>query len=244
MESFNKKCITLTFSNVVENGPSMEMIGSITDYAPFSVADLQRIYDGDSNNKELIHLTLPGIAHDEAALLIVRGFHPSRSLFDELLTLDWDKKAIFRGVVKNKLARHNLCFADFTQEPDYENGKGRVIAFDGELQELRTKVGELTGYVGLKAEGNLYYNTEKTGIKGHGDIERNIVVGVRLGETIPLCFQWYHRSKPVGDKTTTTLNHGDLYIMSKKAVGQDWKKSSLYTLRHSAGCAKYTNVKV
>jgi hypothetical protein len=68
------------------------------------------------------------------------------------------------------------------------------------------------------------------------------VIGVRLGDSIPLCFHWYHRNKPIGDKFTINLNHSDLYIMSEKAVGQDWIKSLQITLRHSAGCAKYTSL--
>ena len=38
------------------------------------------------------------------------------------------------------------------------------------------------------------------------------------------------------------LNHGDMYIMSEKAVGNDWKLKNKPTLRHAAGAAKYTNL--
>jgi len=38
------------------------------------------------------------------------------------------------------------------------------------------------------------------------------------------------------------LNHGDLYIMSEKTTGFDWKKRTLITLRHAAGCEKYIKV--
>jgi len=31
------------------------------------------------------------------------------------------------------------------------------------------------------------------------------------------------------------FNHGDIYIMSDKAVGNDWKKRKIHTLRHAAG---------
>lgn len=34
---------------------------------------------------------------------------------------------------------------------------------------------------------------------------------------------------------TIELNGGDIYIMSSKAVGCDWKSSSTVTLRHAAG---------
>jgi hypothetical protein len=40
------------------------------------------------------------------------------------------------------------------------------------------------------------------------------------------------------------LNHGDIYIMSDKAVGYDWKKRKIPTLRHAAGCKKFFNIKI
>jgi hypothetical protein len=57
---------------------------------------------------------------------------------------------------------------------------------------------------------------------------------------MPLCFAWYHRFQQVGDTYRYELNGGDIYMMSEKAVGHDWRKSSQYTLRHAAGCDKYT----
>jgi hypothetical protein len=246
----DNKCITLTFSNVVENGPGMQMIGKITDHHSFSIDQLIEIYETYKGEKELIHLTLnerpEKILYEPAAVLVLRNFYKSHALFNELLGLKWDTKAIFRGQVKNKLARHNLCFANFEQEPDYEKGKGTVIKIDTIplLVDLQKKIELLTTFKNLNAEGNFYHDTGKCGISYHGDRTRNIVIGLRLGDSIPLCFNWYHKSKPLGDKVTINLNHGDLYIMSSKAVGMDWKKSSQLTLRHSAGCKKYTDIKI
>lgn len=43
-------------------------------------------------------------------------------------------------------------------------------------------------------------------------------------------------SKSVASKShEITLHHGDIYIMSSKAVGSDWNLRSKYTLRHCAG---------
>ena len=39
-----------------------------------------------------------------------------------------------------------------------------------------------------------------------------------------------------------SIEHGDMYIMSEKATGFDWKSKSKYTLRHAAGCQKYTDI--
>ncbi len=64
-------------------------------------------------------------------------------------------------------------------------------------------------------------------------------MGVRLGETFPLHFQWYQHHAPMGPVRTIELHHGDLYVMSEKAVGYDWKRSSQPTLRHGAGPIRY-----
>ena len=90
---------------------------------------------------------------------------------------------------------------------------------------------------------NYYYNIDECGIGFHGDTERKIVICARLGATIPIHFQWFHRHKPIGSRKIFTPNHGDIYIMSEKAVGNDWRKSSLYTLRHAAGSTKYTTIR-
>lgn len=39
------------------------------------------------------------------------------------------------------------------------------------------------------------------------------------------------------------IDHGDVYIFSEKATGQDWKKKTIPTLRHAAGAQKFLTVK-
>ena len=187
---------------------------------------------------------------EPAYVLIVRnaeeGKKDADAMFHESYALDVDKKAFMRGRVVNKRARYNVCFGPDAQEPDYEAKKGRIVAFR-DVPLLDTFRRGLTGPLGEKAgnlmgELNLYYDTNKCGIGFHGDTERRIVVCVRLGTSIPLEYQWFHRSKPVGKRISLTLHHGDVYIMSAKAVGYDWKRSSKYTLRHAAGCKKYLTI--
>ena len=55
------------------------------------------------------------------------------------------------------------------------------------------------------------------------------------GLDYPMAWHWFFKNKAVGNIIGVKLNDGDVYIMSEKAVGTDWKKSSIYTLRHSAG---------
>jgi hypothetical protein len=69
------------------------------------------------------------------------------------------------------------------------------------------------------------------------------VIGVRVGASIPLHYQWFHEGKAVGDRVKLMLNHGDMYFMSEKATGFDWKRKKPYTLRHAAGAAKFLQVK-
>jgi hypothetical protein len=109
-------------------------------------------------------------------------------MFDEQCSLNYDKKAYMYGRVVNKNARWNICFSDFSQEPDYENKKGRIIDFrDVSLMRfLRDKLSQITDSF-LIAECNYYYDVKKTGIGFHDDSERKKIIGVKLGEKIPLC---------------------------------------------------------
>jgi hypothetical protein len=62
---------------------------------------------------------------------------------------------------------------------------------------------------------------------------------MRLGASLPLHYKWFLRSKPIGQRVEIMLNHGDLYIMSEKATGHDWKLRKTATLRHAAGSQKF-----
>jgi hypothetical protein len=94
-------------------------------------------------------------------------------------------------------------------------------------------------YKDLVAEGNYYHDISHCGIGAHGDSERNIVIGVRLGASMNLQYRWHYCNQGVGNIFEIILNQGDIYFMSSKAVGRDWKKQKIYTLRHAAGAKKY-----
>ena len=44
------------------------------------------------------------------------------ALFHEQLQLQWDTRALMRGRVVNKRARHNVCYGEVAQQPHYEAG--------------------------------------------------------------------------------------------------------------------------
>ena len=78
-----------------------------------------------------------------------------------------------------------------------------------------------------------------------GDRERKIVAGVRLGPGatgMPLKFLWFRNQKPFGAEGRILLDAGDVYFMSEKAVGFDWRTKKHLTLRHAAGADKYSSV--
>ena len=89
-----------------------------------------------------------------------------------------------------------------------------------------------------------YYDKYVCGIGFHGDSERRKVIGIRLGngESTPLHYQWFKNGEAIGERIILQLNGGDIYVMSEKAVGTDWKKRLIYTLRHATGCEKYTKI--
>lgn len=262
-----KKCIrsptdfteafTLTFSEKVENHAGMEQIGEVVK-SGFTRKELEMAkqwFEEKEIKVELIDLKeyLPDDLDydgDDAIVLIARkGLNAiledeftADDLFDEQAKLDKDRKAFMYGRVVNKKLRHNLCFADFDQEADFENKKGTVIDFKHlpVLSKVREMIPKTIGKNGknLLAEGNYYYDIEKCGIGYHGDAERRRIWAVKLGAKIPLHFHWFLRGEPVGKTAKLSFSHGDIYIMGNKAVGTDWKKKVILTLRHAAGCPK------
>lgn len=170
----------------------------------------------------------------------------NEELTTEMLCFDWDTKFfhVNKQKVLNKLARHNINFSDKHQEPNFDQGESTIIAWDEVpiLKEVRTNIHDAFNQNNLQCEGNLYYQKGKSGIGYHGDTERRKVVGLRLGGTMKLHYEWYFNNKPRGKNIGITLNSGDIYAMSEKAVGTDWKSAPLhkYTLRHAAGGPDYT----
>jgi alkylated DNA repair dioxygenase AlkB len=251
---------TLTFGDQAENHVGMQKIGELASEG-FNLNDLQstkKWFEEHNATCGLINLAeyLPenNKYEGEVYVLVIRNGlgallapdHTADDFYNEQNTLQKDDKAFMYGRVVSKKARHNLCFADTSQEPDYANGKGRLVAYDSVplLKKVRT---ELVNVIGEKArdlmvEGNYYYD-KTCGIGFHGDAERMKVVGVRVGATIPLHYQWFQKLKPVGERVKIDLDHGDMYIMSEKATGNDWRKKNILTLRHAAGAEKYLTIK-
>ena len=257
------ECFTITFSEVIENHVGMQQLGTKA-LTGFSTAELQGAvnyfssveYASKDNssvprtNIEIYNLNdyLPeGTKCAEiASVVIIRNAIKGSEL--EGLTNEMnsirdqvDKQAFMKGRVVNKLARWNLCFADIDQDPNIAEKQGTVINFNRlpTLNSIRRELSSTVNRGMLLAELNYYYDINKCGIGKHGDKERSLVMGLRVGEPMSLIFQWYHKSNPISQRIDFILNSGDVYYMSEKTTGNDWMCSSKITLRHAAGCDKY-----
>jgi hypothetical protein len=256
------KCYTVTFGDVAENHVGMQKIGQIANNG-YSIEQITNLYERLSELGlvcSLINLNeaLPvghspaGHSPAESAVILVvkRGVQyimqndDISGVMEEHSNLPMDKKVLMRGKVVNKIARWNLCFSEEDQEPNYEEGKGRIISYQHIplTNIIREQIAAWTEDTLLNGEGNYYYNINKCGIGYHGDSERRKVFAFRMGATMPLHFQWYINYTPIGENIKIELDDGDMYIMSEKAVGFDWKKKKIPTLRHAAGCDKYTTL--
>lgn len=250
--------ITLTFGDQAENHVGMQKIGKLASngFTRDDLFSIKKKFEEKGCKCKIVKLNnkLPDdYTADDAFILIIQGGvdvllnEGTDELLKEQQKLTPDKKAFMYGRVVNKNARYNLCFNDKSQEPDYKNGKGRIISYN-DVPLLKKLRNELKNYFGdkgkdLVVEGNYYYDITKTGISFHGDSERLRVIGVRLGATIPLHYQWFYQSQPIGERIKFNFKSGDMYVMSEKATGNDWKLKNVPTLRHAAGAKKYLEIK-
>lgn len=249
-----QKCYTITYGDVAENHARMQKIGELHDrgYKLNTMLSLRTRLrsEGLDCNIYALHTFIDvDVDVDEAYILVIHKgvqhiLHTNNTLelMEENEQFDMDKFALMRGRVVNKRARWNLCFADFDQEPNYEDGKGRVVSWDKLplMSKVRERIAEWTDDSLLNGEGNYYYDIEKCGIGFHGDAERRKVFAMRMGATMPLYYQWYQNSQKIGPMLRIDLEDGDMYMMSEKAVGFDWMKKKVLTLRHAAGCPTFT----
>ena len=251
--------ICITTGEQSENSVGMEINGNGLSASGFSIEELEQFkLRLEEREIESEIYRLDDVLNEEdkkevvpAGLLIIRNGisqlvnESAEDMLNEQLRFKWDTKYwdTRRGRVLNKIARYNVCYGEEEQQPDYENKKGMIVAYKNVpiLSKWKKSLGIIFGEKAenLEAEGNLYYNTKKCGIGFHGDSERKKVIACTLGESRPIHWQWYFKSKPIGERIKFVINSGDMYIMSEKTSGFDWKKRNIKTLRHAAG-EKYT----
>jgi hypothetical protein len=264
--------ISLTIGDAGENHVGMEMVGKKQDRGTgFTTDDLDLIetYMTKELKLEVEYHSLNIKGSEDAAILIIRDYLDLQEQTDiqqEMESFEWDKKYYDtrRKKVLNKIARSNCVFSTFSQEPDYEAGKGRIVKEETlpQFYEAKTNLLEhISEALSIDEDDEIEYITEgnkydgkkkksKTpdedkvcGIGYHGDAERTRVICISIGsDNYPMNWHWFLGATPIGEPFEFLLNSGDVYIMSEKATGNDWKKRSIYTLRHAAGAKKYLDL--
>ena len=238
---------TINFGDCVQSEKDMQLVGKRLP-SGFSVDKLKEI-SKRVQGSELVDLSnsLRGAGLHylpEAAVLVVRkgvetllGSNAVVGIYKELRAMPKDKQSFIDGIVRNKMKRHNLCVADFSQAPDFPKGKGTVVCFDeySHTAALRVALAELVGLEAtqLMADVDHYHDVQTCGISWHGKAERTIVIGTMFGggsASMPLKFRWVHEKKQICEPISISLEAGDIYIMCNKTVGHD-KYSSL-ALQH------------
>jgi hypothetical protein len=246
--------ITLTFGDMAENHKGMEKIGEMAKEGDgFQYKDLKKIKKRLQGNADIYDVSYED---NKAYILVIKDgvnkllgdMGTKEDLFREQKGLKYDKKAFMYGRVVDKHARWNLCFDEVNRDANYQEKKGTIVSFKDVpiMQSLMSRFREYFGEKAenLKVESNYYYDVSKCGIGFHGDSERRKVIGVRLGKaSLPLYYQWFYKGKAVGEMKYVDLEDGDMYIMSEKAVGTDWKKKNVYTVRHATGSKKFISLK-
>jgi len=245
-----------------ENHIGMEMLGEFGKKGSgFTIEDLKNLkkyYKEKDVKVKYLSFTLEnnGEKH-EAGVLILRNYlneKKQKKIYNELKDLHWDKEYYDtrRKKVLNKHARYNLMLLHgIKQKADYKNKKGTIIdindldEFNKFKKKLTTNINKICNNKAenLIAEGNRYFDLKQCGISNHGDSERRKVICLSLGvDNYKMTWTWFYHNKPISKSFEIFLNSGDVYIMSEKAVGTDCKHSSIPTMRHAAGCRKYTNL--
>lgn len=271
MESFTET-ISLTFGDCGENHVGMDKLGNIVKKGEgFNLNDLNKykkifenygnkcyIYNLKDQLRNTIENDILNNIEDAYLLVIKNGLNTLLSknnsnlhqLYNQLTSLEWDRKYfdIRRNKVLNKHARANLCFNDYNLEPDYQNKQGRVVSYQNIplLKHIKDELSCIDEKMNnLICEGNRYFNLKKCGIGYHGDAERRKVIAFRIGHSMDLHYSWFCKNDHIGETLKLNLQNSDMYIMSEKAVGNDWKKRNIYTLRHAAGIenSKYLKIK-
>ena len=250
----NNVAICITAGEQSENHQGMEINGDGLATEGFTIEEMEDLHQRMQGQLRCEYVRLDegitgenGEAPEPAALLILRNATEhltgitNENMLAELMSFKWDDKYwdTRRSRVLNKRARHNVCFGDVGQAPDYENKRGTIVAFQ-DVPALNVWRNALYDFFGdksanLQVEGNLYFDVRKCGVGFHGDAERKRVIACSLGASRPIHWQWYQKSKEVGPRFMFELNAGDMYVMSEKTSGYDWRRRNVLTLRHAAG---------
>ena len=219
----------------------------------FTTDELKKIAE-DYDNSEYVSISdkLPRQlrTNNDAGILIFRSVSNNKNNKDKKFVLGLTKKEADKYDQKywdnrrqktlNKRARYNIVFGKNKIEHSKDYKQCSIAKFSDlkYLNRFRKRLKLVLGNKTkkLNAEGNKYFH-DKAGIGYHGDAERKIVICLSLGKPTTLRYHWRlpGSSEHTLESTDINLNHGDVYVMSEKATGWDWKLRSKVRVVHGAG---------
>ena len=129
-------------------------------------------------------------------------------------------KEIYQGFT-DQPKKIYLTEKDFEESPDYQyidNLKHSYVKYDE--TEDNYKLLPLYYHRGVKVQDSKHYRKLYSILDGFPNIASCCIIVVRANTQIGR-----HNDMEPGWRAHITLDSGDLYIMSEKAVGYDWKKS-------------------
>jgi len=195
-------------------------------------------------------------APDACVLLIkggVRWFmddpRAADGLFGEQLSLPYEGKFFDKGRTFTRRSYKTLKFgdapvkrsADYSQPTVYSFGAvPHLQKFLGSLSKLKASLCSVRGveyFVSRRekaSDGGMMACASRLG--WHGDHEPK-AVSLSLGHAGILKFSWRLPGTSANfpnSHTEVILEHGDMYLLSEKASGRNWKKRSLLRVVHSS----------
>ena len=228
----------------------------------FSTDELKNIAENNLNTEYIsISNKLPKKLRkdNEAGILVFRSISNNQNIKNKKFTLALNKKEADKLYLEqdsidydqkywdnrrqktlNKRARYNIVFCKnkINHSSDYKQCSVTAFSDLKYLKKFRKRLHLILGQKAkkLNAEGNKYFHG-KAGIGYHGDAERKIVICLSLGKPTTLRYHWRlpGSSEHTLQPTDIKLNHGDVYVMSEKATGWDWKLRSKVRVVHGAG---------
>ena len=176
----------------------------------------------------------------KAAVLVIRkGVSWFKSEADDLLlklkSLQWNEQVWLKHkLVKNPMRRH-LKFG----EKQYVSDEGLVVALKAcpDIMKIRDSLNEMYSYrsVNFEVEGDHYYDMERCGRDSFGDWDKRMLVGLQVGATMKMAFTWWYQESKFSTPVEIELHHGDIFVLSDKAVGHDIHRKAIATLKRTCG---------
>lgn len=177
--------------------------------------------------------------------LLPEGSEPN-TLYHELAELSMDTRVVVKNQLIERTDRHRVCCGMSAQYPNFREDRGTVHPFSSvpiidHIQET------LPDVFGVRAkdtvcETDYYFDTSKCCLPYHGNPERCKYIALCTGHGIQVHMGWFLGEKKIGTRIEIVLTHGDLLILSEKAIGSDWTRSDILTLRHAFGSTEVLGI--